>query len=154
MGTGGKGAFGVKPPGREADHSPPSSVQVKNAWNYNSIPPIRLQGWCLVKHRTSRFLNTMIMESEGSPVTETTTTHVHTAVPFSTAFKIYEWQHLTNLGIQFAMSEHPTHRSGHSGHSLLLFFPFCAYYWMILQELRTIIKTRCTNDDTVQTVAT
>jgi hypothetical protein len=32
----------VKQPGRDADHSPPSSVEVKNAWSYNSIPPTRL----------------------------------------------------------------------------------------------------------------
>jgi hypothetical protein len=36
--------LGVKRPGREADHSPPSSAEVKNAWSYTSIPPIRLNG--------------------------------------------------------------------------------------------------------------
>jgi hypothetical protein len=41
----------VKRPGREADHSLPSSAEVKNAWSYTSTPPIRLHGWCLVKHR-------------------------------------------------------------------------------------------------------
>jgi hypothetical protein len=30
---------------READHSPPSSTEVKNAWNYNPIPPHVLQGY-------------------------------------------------------------------------------------------------------------
>jgi hypothetical protein len=28
----------VKWPGREADHSPPSSAEVKNAWSYTSTP--------------------------------------------------------------------------------------------------------------------
>jgi hypothetical protein len=37
-------SIGVKRPGREADHSPPSSAEVKNAWNYTSTPPIRLHG--------------------------------------------------------------------------------------------------------------
>jgi hypothetical protein len=33
----------VKRPGREADHSLPSSAEVKkNAWNYTSTPPISL----------------------------------------------------------------------------------------------------------------
>jgi hypothetical protein len=32
----------VKRPGREADHSPPSSVEVKNAWSYTSTPSICL----------------------------------------------------------------------------------------------------------------
>jgi hypothetical protein len=35
-------SLGVKRPGREADHSPPSSAEVKNAWSYTSAPPIRL----------------------------------------------------------------------------------------------------------------
>jgi hypothetical protein len=35
---------GGKRPGREADHSPPSSAEVKNAWSYTSTPPIRLNG--------------------------------------------------------------------------------------------------------------
>jgi hypothetical protein len=38
MGT--RGSF----PGGEADHSPPSSAEVKNAWSYSSTPPIRLHG--------------------------------------------------------------------------------------------------------------
>jgi len=37
----------VKRPGREADHSPPSSAKVKDAWSYTSIPPIRLHGMVL-----------------------------------------------------------------------------------------------------------
>jgi hypothetical protein len=30
---------GVKRPGREADHSPPTSVEIKNTWVYTSTPP-------------------------------------------------------------------------------------------------------------------
>jgi len=47
------GAFtpGVKWPGREAHHSPPSSAEVRNVWGYNFIPPIHLLAWCLIKHR-------------------------------------------------------------------------------------------------------
>jgi len=37
-------SLGVKRPGREADQSPPSSVEVKNAWSYTSTVPIRLHG--------------------------------------------------------------------------------------------------------------
>jgi hypothetical protein len=32
---------------READHSPPSSAEVKNAWSYTSIPLICLHGMVL-----------------------------------------------------------------------------------------------------------
>jgi hypothetical protein len=43
--TGTRGSFlGVKRPGREADHSSPSSADVKNAWSYTSTFPIRLHG--------------------------------------------------------------------------------------------------------------
>jgi hypothetical protein len=37
-------SLGIKRPGREADHSPPSSSEVKNVWSYTSTPPIRLHG--------------------------------------------------------------------------------------------------------------
>jgi hypothetical protein len=37
-------SLGVKRPGREANHSPPSSVEVKNEWSYTSTPSIRLHG--------------------------------------------------------------------------------------------------------------
>jgi hypothetical protein len=36
--------LGLKRPVREADHSPPSSAEVKNAWNYTSTLPISLHG--------------------------------------------------------------------------------------------------------------
>jgi hypothetical protein len=37
-------SLGVKQPEREVDHSPPCSAEVKNAWSYTSIPPVRLHG--------------------------------------------------------------------------------------------------------------
>jgi hypothetical protein len=40
-----------KATGREADHSPSSSAEVKNAWNYTSTPHYVFMAWCLVKHR-------------------------------------------------------------------------------------------------------
>jgi hypothetical protein len=43
-------SLGVKMPGREADHSPPSSAEVKNVWSYNSTPPFFFMEWCVVKH--------------------------------------------------------------------------------------------------------
>jgi hypothetical protein len=46
-------SLGVKRPGREADQSPPSSAEVKNAWSYISTPPIHLHGVVIVKHRDS-----------------------------------------------------------------------------------------------------
>jgi hypothetical protein len=42
-------SLGVKRPGREADHSPPSSTEVKNAWNYISTPQYAFMAWCSVK---------------------------------------------------------------------------------------------------------
>jgi hypothetical protein len=45
----------VKRPGREADHLPPSSAGVKNAWHYSSTPPIRLGAWS----STGRFITVL-----------------------------------------------------------------------------------------------
>jgi hypothetical protein len=50
MGTGAL-SLGVKRPGREADHSPPCSTDVKNEWSYTSISQYVFMAWCLVKHR-------------------------------------------------------------------------------------------------------
>jgi hypothetical protein len=41
----------VKWPEHEADCSPPSSTEVKNACSRTSIPPYVCMTWCLVKHR-------------------------------------------------------------------------------------------------------
>jgi hypothetical protein len=40
-------SLAVKRPEREADHSPPSSAEVNNAWSYTSTIPIRLHGMAL-----------------------------------------------------------------------------------------------------------
>jgi hypothetical protein len=44
-------SLGVKRPGREADHSPSSSAEVKNAWSYTCTPQYVSMAWCLVRHR-------------------------------------------------------------------------------------------------------
>jgi hypothetical protein len=44
-------SLGVKRPVREADHSPPSSAEVKNAWRYTSTPQYVFMEWRIVKHR-------------------------------------------------------------------------------------------------------
>jgi len=41
----------VKRTGREVEHSPQSSVDVKNAYSCTSTPPYALILWCLIKHR-------------------------------------------------------------------------------------------------------
>jgi len=38
---------------RQANHSPLSISEVKNAWIYTSTPPYVLMSWYLVKHRDS-----------------------------------------------------------------------------------------------------
>jgi len=44
MGTGAFLSPGVKRSWHEADHSLPSSTEVKNAWSYTSTFPVRLHG--------------------------------------------------------------------------------------------------------------
>jgi hypothetical protein len=46
-------SLGIKRSGREADHSPQSSAEVKNGWSYTSTPQYVFMAWCLVKHRDS-----------------------------------------------------------------------------------------------------
>jgi hypothetical protein len=41
----------IKRPGREADHSPPRSAEVKNEWSYTSTHQYVFMAWCLVKYR-------------------------------------------------------------------------------------------------------
>jgi hypothetical protein len=41
----------VKRLGPEADHSPPSSAEVKNAYSYTFVPLYVFMAWCLVTHR-------------------------------------------------------------------------------------------------------
>ena len=35
----------LKRPGREADHLPPNSAEVKNKWSYASAPPYAFMAW-------------------------------------------------------------------------------------------------------------
>jgi hypothetical protein len=44
----------IKLSGLEADHSPPSSVAVKNVWSYSSTHPIHLRGVVLNKAMDQR----------------------------------------------------------------------------------------------------
>jgi hypothetical protein len=44
-------SLGVKRPASEADHSSPSTAEVKNAWSYISTPKYVFMVWCLVTHR-------------------------------------------------------------------------------------------------------
>jgi len=48
---------GVKRSEREADHPPPSSAEVKNAWSYTSAVPHVFMLWCFAKHRANFTFN-------------------------------------------------------------------------------------------------
>jgi hypothetical protein len=49
---------GIKRPEREADHSPPSSAEVRNVWSCTSIPQYFFMAWCLIKQEMSSSLLT------------------------------------------------------------------------------------------------
>jgi len=51
----------VKRPGRETDHSPPSSAEVNTAWNYTSTPQYVFMAWCLVKKRDNLTLLLLLL---------------------------------------------------------------------------------------------
>jgi len=42
---------GIKRPRRGADHSPSSSVEIKNAWSSTSTPPRVFMAWYLIQYR-------------------------------------------------------------------------------------------------------
>jgi hypothetical protein len=44
----------VKRLGRDADHSPPSTAEVKNMWSYTSTPQYVFMAWWSVKHESTR----------------------------------------------------------------------------------------------------
>jgi hypothetical protein len=44
-------SLGINRPGHEANHSLPSSAEVKNSWSYTSTPQYVFIAWFLVKHR-------------------------------------------------------------------------------------------------------
>jgi len=46
-------SLGVKLPGHEADHSPPSGAKVKNSWSYTSTPRYAFMARCSVKEQGS-----------------------------------------------------------------------------------------------------
>jgi hypothetical protein len=52
MGSGGTSS-GRKAAVPEADHSPPSSAEVKVVWSFTSSSSCIFMSWCLVKHRDS-----------------------------------------------------------------------------------------------------
>jgi len=54
---------GVKGPGLEADHSLPSSADVKNSWSYTFTPPYVFIAWYLVKQRDN-FTFTFLCRSD------------------------------------------------------------------------------------------
>jgi hypothetical protein len=54
-------SLAVKRPGCEADHSPPSTAKVKNAWSYTSTPPIHLHGVVLSKEQGHLYLLTFTL---------------------------------------------------------------------------------------------
>jgi hypothetical protein len=48
-------SYRVKWQGREGDHSPPTSAEVKKAWMHTSIPPYVFMTYCLIKYMTNSF---------------------------------------------------------------------------------------------------
>jgi hypothetical protein len=48
--------YGQIKPGREAEHSPPSSAEVNNAWSHTSTPQYAFMAWCSVKAQGQLYL--------------------------------------------------------------------------------------------------
>jgi hypothetical protein len=65
-------SLGVKQPGCEADHSPPSSAEVKNSWSCTSALAIRLHGMVLSKKKAQGQLYLFTFWSQSSSDSEMT----------------------------------------------------------------------------------
>jgi hypothetical protein len=88
---------GVKRPGREADHSPPSSAEVKECVELYLHSQYAFMVWCLVKHRDSctfSFDNRMIIKMMMAGSVELRTTlgtwsHIHKVLIL---LEVREWE--------------------------------------------------------------
>jgi hypothetical protein len=93
----------VKLPGRETDHSPPSSAGVKNSWSYTSTRQYVFMAWCLVKNRdnftfTFIVLNTLLVDPWLDPLIQSSDWRNTSRIPlvlFSTLTEIL------NLSVHF-----------------------------------------------------
>jgi len=64
MDTAGTSSPAVKRPWREADYSPPSSVEVKNARGYTSTPKYAFMTRCLMKHSLNKYNYVIFVKTE------------------------------------------------------------------------------------------
>jgi hypothetical protein len=64
---------GIKGPGREVDHSTSSSAEIKNAWSYTSIPPLRFHGTVLSHNRNTETTYSCRDLNSGRPVPQCST---------------------------------------------------------------------------------
>jgi hypothetical protein len=46
----------IKRPGREADHSPPSSSGFKKGGAIPPLPPYTFMAWCLIEHKDKKYM--------------------------------------------------------------------------------------------------
>ena len=53
----------MKLPGHEADHSLPSSAEVKNGWSYTYISLHAITIWCLIRRRGEFVLRQIVAHS-------------------------------------------------------------------------------------------
>jgi hypothetical protein len=65
----------VKRQGREANHSPPSSTEVKNGGAINSLPPYVFVEWCLINYTQGQIF---------------TVTYTYTRIAFLKPFRFHQ----------------------------------------------------------------
>jgi hypothetical protein len=63
-------SLGLKRLDREADHSPPSSAEFKNALRYTSTPQYAFKAWCSFKKHRDNFTFTMSTTDKGNGLYE------------------------------------------------------------------------------------
>jgi len=85
----------VRRPGHEADHSHPSSAEVKNAWSYTAAPQYVFMVWCLVKHRDNftTFIRYLLKDFGQETLIRETTTPVFSNICVPVYFPLEKLQH-------------------------------------------------------------
>jgi hypothetical protein len=75
----------VKRPGLEVNHTPPSSVEVKNTRSFTSTPPYVFMAWYLVKQRDNFTLPLTVRPPERVPVQNCISGKLRSAAPENVA---------------------------------------------------------------------
>jgi hypothetical protein len=124
----------VERPGRETNHSSPSSAEVKNAWSYTSTLQYVFMEWCLVKHRHNFTFYPLLTPWNRVPLEKLIVTHLVQKFP---AFYVTRWFITVSTRARlwplcWARCIHFTSYHSVSLRSFEYVLPICAYVFRVV----------------------